>query len=582
MRDFRLRAVGCAAWIVAAASCGSTSTAPDPGSGATPVGVRISEVHYDNAGTDVNEAIELNGPAGTSITGWQLVLYNGSTGAPYDTRTLSGTIPATCATRGVRVEAYPENGIQNGSPDAIALVNALGVVVEFISYEGTVTAVGGPADGWRSMDIGVVELGNEAPGLSLQRDAAGAWSGPFAATFGTCNGAAPPPPSHTISVSGRSASDPPLPVGFEDQLFATVRNASGQVVPTTVTWRSETPTLASIDANGVVHALGPGEAVLRATAADGLTTVAYTLPTRVGLLGAAALYAGNTEFGEPNDADASDDVVVRHLQYTASYSPRRGTPNWVSYDLEASHFGAEDRCDCFTFDPALPPGLTRLTTADYTGVGAFHGYAIDRGHLVRSFDRTAGSLDNAFTYYFTNIVPQAADLNQGPWAAMEIHLSNLARQQGLEVYVIAGVAGSKGTVKGEGRIVIPASTWKVAVVLPRDQGLAAVEEAGDAQVIAAIMPNEPGIRNVDWNSYRTTVDAVEALSGYDLLALLPDSVENVVEGTRASGSDSALGRGADASPRPSGGAVVERTSGVWIRDQHIRMEPPTRRGMLRR
>ena len=38
------------------------------------------------------------------------------------------------------------------------------------------------------------------------------------------------------------------------------------------------------------------------------------------------------------------------------------------------------------------------------------------------------------------------------------------------------------------------------------------------------MPNEPGVRNVDWNTYRTTVDAIEALTGYDLLALLPDDV----------------------------------------------------------
>jgi hypothetical protein len=48
-------------------------------------------------------------------------------------------------------------------------------------------------------------------------------------------------------------------------------------------------------------------------------------------------------------------------------------------------------------------------------------------------------------------------------------------------------------------------------------------------VIAVNMPNDPGVRNVDWNTYRTTVDAIEALTGYDLLALLPDDVEQAVE-----------------------------------------------------
>ena len=43
---------------------------------------------------------------------------------------------------------------------------------------------------------------------------------------------------------------------------------------------------------------------------------------------------------------------------------QRSTPNWVSYNLEATHFGPEDRCDCFTFDPSLPSAFPRYTTAE--------------------------------------------------------------------------------------------------------------------------------------------------------------------------------------------------------------------------
>ena len=32
--------------------------------------VRISEIHYDNTGTDTGEAIEISAPAGTDLTGW--------------------------------------------------------------------------------------------------------------------------------------------------------------------------------------------------------------------------------------------------------------------------------------------------------------------------------------------------------------------------------------------------------------------------------------------------------------------------------------------------------------------------------
>ncbi|HEY3477197.1 MAG TPA: hypothetical protein VGK56_21455, partial [Anaerolineales bacterium] len=54
--------------------------------------VFINEIHYDNTGTDAGEAIEIAGPAGTDLTGWSIVLYNGSGGAVYDTDALSGTI----------------------------------------------------------------------------------------------------------------------------------------------------------------------------------------------------------------------------------------------------------------------------------------------------------------------------------------------------------------------------------------------------------------------------------------------------------------------------------------------------------
>jgi DNA/RNA endonuclease G (NUC1) len=485
----------------------------------------FSEIHYDNVGEDKDEAIEIEGPAGTNLDGWHIVLYNGNGGAVYNTVDLSGAIPASCGARGVVVTTYPVNGIQNG-PDAIALVNGT-TVVQFLSYEGSFTASDGPAAGMVSTDIGVSE--NSAPvGQSLQLLTSGLWSQPFASTFGACNGDGGAAAGRSISFSGRLSSDPSLPVGFEDQLFATEHDGANTVA-TTFTWSSATPDLASIDADGVMHAFAAGTATFVATAADG-TAASYSLPMAVATASTTALYGGNTEFGEPTDADASDDFIIRRPEYTTSFNKNRNTPNWVSYDLDPTHFGSNvDRCDCFTHDPALPSDFTHLNTADYTGAGAAAGYGIDRGHLARSFDRTSGTLDNATTYYLSNIIPQAADLNQGPWAIMENYLGDLARNQNKEVYIIAGVAGSKGTVKSEGKITIPQKVWKVAVILPHDEGLADIHDYRDLQVIAVIMPNDPGIKSVDWQTYETTVDNVEAVSGYDLLALLPDKIERAVE-----------------------------------------------------
>ncbi|MGI5212850.1 ExeM/NucH family extracellular endonuclease [Plantactinospora sp. CA-290183] len=148
----------------------------------------LSEIHYDNVGTDTGEAVEVEAPAGFDLTGWQLVLYNGNGGAAYHTRTLSGVVPAA----GVVVATYPADGIQNGSPDAVALVAPDGEVAEFLSYEGGLTAVGGPAAGQAATDIGVAEAGDTPAGHSVQR-VDGQWRAAAPNTFGVRNAGAPDP-----------------------------------------------------------------------------------------------------------------------------------------------------------------------------------------------------------------------------------------------------------------------------------------------------------------------------------------------------------------------------------------------------
>src|SRR5665648_170881 len=86
--------------------------------------VFINEIHYDNDGTDAGEAIEVAGPAGTDLTGWSLVLYNGSSTQLnfYDTVPLSGLI--LDQDNGFGTLEFSRAGIQNGSPDGLALVDA--------------------------------------------------------------------------------------------------------------------------------------------------------------------------------------------------------------------------------------------------------------------------------------------------------------------------------------------------------------------------------------------------------------------------------------------------------------------------
>ncbi len=154
----------------------------------------INEIHYDNSGTDTGEAIEIAAAAGTNLTGWTIVLYNGSTGAQYGSTTnLSGIVADQQGGFGTIVVNYPSNGLQNGSPDGIALVDPANTVVQFLSYEGSFVASGGPADGLSSADIGVSESSGTAIGDSLQLTGTGSaytdfsWASPQPSTFGGVN-----------------------------------------------------------------------------------------------------------------------------------------------------------------------------------------------------------------------------------------------------------------------------------------------------------------------------------------------------------------------------------------------------------
>jgi hypothetical protein len=156
--------------------------------------VFINELHYDNAGADTGEAIEIAGPAGTDLTGWSLVLYNGANGTVYNTTALSTVLPNIGSSAyGVTTISYPSNGIQNGSPDGIALVDSTNAVQQFLSYEGSFAAVGGAASGMTSKNIGVSESSSTPAGFSLQLTGTGtkyedfSWATAGPDTFGAFN-----------------------------------------------------------------------------------------------------------------------------------------------------------------------------------------------------------------------------------------------------------------------------------------------------------------------------------------------------------------------------------------------------------
>ncbi|WP_422050833.1 ExeM/NucH family extracellular endonuclease [Shimia sp.] len=179
-------------WTAAIQSFGDGDLGtPGDANGAAPqvfVG-RINEFHYDNSGSDIGEFVEVRVDAGSDVSNATVVLYNGSNGSPYATYALPGAPVSSDGTYDYYI--VDTTGLQNGAPDGIALVNS-DTVIEFLSYEGALTAVGGPADGLASTDVGVSETGSTPVGFSLQRNNDGSWRAAEAETRGRANdGSAP-------------------------------------------------------------------------------------------------------------------------------------------------------------------------------------------------------------------------------------------------------------------------------------------------------------------------------------------------------------------------------------------------------
>ena len=229
--------------------------------------------------------------------------------------------------------------------------------------------------------------------------------------------------------------------------------------------------------------------------------------------------------GNPSHANTQDlnNYLIERQAYALAYNRDRGTPNWVSWQLDAAWLGDTERQDNFRPDGGLPKGTYQVTPNDYRNSG------YDRGHMTPSGDRTRSVQDNAATFLMTNIIPQTPDNNRGAWRVLEEYARDLVYQDDRELFIIAGVYGERDSLNQ--RVVVPSRLWKVIVVL--DQSGAGIDGVSrNSQVIVIDMPNRDGISG-RWQDYQTSIDQIEVATGYDLLSAVPEDIQTVLEAKSA-------------------------------------------------
>jgi endonuclease G len=241
--------------------------------------------------------------------------------------------------------------------------------------------------------------------------------------------------------------------------------------------------------------------------------------------GSGAALSRHTTLGVPSPVSTSDanNFLSVKSGYVVSYNGSRKVPNWVSWELNTSYLGSTARQDDFRVDDTFPASEPQASLADYSGSG------YDRGHMCPSADRTLTVAANQQTFFLTNMVPQAANNNQGPWAAMENDLRAIA-QTGKELFIISGGTFSASSNRIGSGVVVPDQTFKVVVVLDAvNQGPTSVTTS--TRVIGVMMPNENNqiSRTADWHSFRVSVDAIEAATGDNFLSDVDPAVQAVIE-----------------------------------------------------
>ena len=233
--------------------------------------------------------------------------------------------------------------------------------------------------------------------------------------------------------------------------------------------------------------------------------------------------------GATHNVNNPNNYLIQLPEFALSYSRDKGIPNWVRWHLDENWMGVAERQDDFRSYPDLPSDWYGVTRANYTNSG------FDRGHNCPSADRTCSEIGNSATFYMVNIIPQAPSHNRGIWAAMENFGRDLVTS-GNEVYVIMGNYGIGGEGSNgdadyidDGKIAVPASIWKVYLILPEGNN-DKLRIYDDTRVIAVDIANQNDVgTNMDWHDYMTSVDSIEARSGYDIFSDLPFSLQNTLE-----------------------------------------------------
>ena len=211
-----------------------------------------------------------------------------------------------------------------------------------------------------------------------------------------------------------------------------------------------------------------------------------------------------------------NDEVIHHSYYTLSYNEDHEQANWVAYKLTSDMIqnGLYSRTDNFKPDYKVKSQSSQLS--DYKGSG------YDRGHLCPAGDMKISKIAMSESFYMSNMSPQSPSFNRGIWKSLESIVRTWAIEND-EIYIVTGPILAEefeflGSI-GSNSVSIPKYYYKVILDYKKPE----------LKGIGFILENTKG--QLPLVSYAISIDTVEDLTGIDFFPSLPDTIENIIEGS---------------------------------------------------
>ncbi|UNZ00172.1 DNA/RNA non-specific endonuclease [Zhouia spongiae] len=199
-------------------------------------------------------------------------------------------------------------------------------------------------------------------------------------------------------------------------------------------------------------------------------------------------------------------VIVNHEYYTLSYNEMHEQAEWVAYELKKEHLTYDDRKrPYFNQDPKVETG-----SADWRN---YKNSGYDRGHLCPAGDRRFSVAAYNQTFLTSNVSPQEHHFNSGLWNRLEQQARYWAKKHNGIFIITGGVLNGKLVTIGEEKVSVPDYFYKIIID----------ERDGDIRTAAFLVPHKESKASLE--TFRVSIDSIEAVTGVDFLYKLNDQLE---------------------------------------------------------